>query len=286
MAIGKLGYLAIAATAALWGQALTAQDSVPTERRTVPAPWWMRDPVIAATGSVHIYLPANRAAFEASFSQVERTAEDAMEAVSRRSAALDTRLQAIGANRVQFTRTFATRPLYRQYRDGEGNRVDNERADMIENYQVLSTVSIEVRDMAVIEQVYNLVAQASPNQIAPIRWSLQPDDAVISALAVAAMRDATSRARQGAEAAGARLGPVRIIDPSGSVCETQVLTGWRGHRPGEQSRDVSDTQDVIVTGSYVPAPPPPPPPPGSAALTLRPPLQQLADTACAIFSLQ
>lgn len=282
----------LAVTVLLWSGMAFAQAAPANDRRTVPAPWWMRDPVIAATGSVHINLPANRAQFNATFSEVERTAEASAQAATRRSAPLDERLQAFGSTRVQFTRTFTTRPLYRQYRDGEGNRVDNQRADQIENYEVTSTVTIEVLDVAVVEQVYNAVAGAAPSNISAVHWSLRPDDATISALAIAAMRDATRRAREGAEAAGARLGPVRIIDPSGSVCQTQVLTGWPGYRAGEESRDASDDadmQDIMVTaraGMVAALPPPPPPPPPSAGFTLRPPMHRLADTACVIFALQ
>jgi uncharacterized protein len=271
----------------MMGAAAAAQTAGPADRRYVPAPWWMREPVIASQGQVHVELPANRAEFSAQFSEVGRSAEAAGEEATRRSAPLDARLQAFGPTRVQFTRTFSTRPLYRQYRDGDGNRVDNQRADQIENYEVVSRVSIQVIDVTLIEEVYNAVAAASPSSIAPVQWSLRANDATISALAVAAMRDATRRARAGAEAAGTQLGPVRIIDPSGSVCQTQVLTGWPGYTGDEQSRDVSDDSDIVVSARASPAPPPPPPPPPpSTAFTLRPPLLQLSDRACVIFALQ
>ena len=274
------------------GYTQTATTTHNADAHTVPAPWWMRDPVIAATGHVHIELPANRARFSATFSEVNSDSARALANAAQRSAPLDARLQAFGATRVQFTRTFATQPLYRQYRDGEGNRVENARADQIESYQVTSTIVISVRDVAVIEDVYQAVTAAAPSSVSSINWTLQADDATISALAIAAMRDAARRAREGAEAAGASLGTVRIIDPSGSVCATQVLTGWPGFRAGEQSRDESDDDSIIVSArasSAPPPPPPPPPPPGVAGteqVTLRPPMQRLADSACVIFALQ
>lgn len=284
--------------------AADAQSEPPAGGRYVPAPWWMREPVIAATGQVHINLPANRAQFSATFSEVDGDSARALAAAARRSAALDAQLQAFGASKLQFTRTFVTVPLYRQYRDAAGNRVDNRRADEIENYQVTSTITISVQDVSVIEQVYAAVTAAQPSSVTTITWTLQPDDATVTALSITASHDATRRARESAEAAGARLGPARIIDPSGSVCATEVLTGWPGFRPGEQSRDVTDDaafdnargrgradrlQGVPTTAAPPPPPPPPaPPPPGTAAseqVTLRPPMQRLADRACIIFSL-
>jgi hypothetical protein len=50
-----------------------------------PAPWWMRDPIIAASGYVELKLPANRANFSASFQAVEKTAGAATAQPRRRS---------------------------------------------------------------------------------------------------------------------------------------------------------------------------------------------------------
>ncbi len=283
MTIGTLRTLALATAAILWSAGAIAQSAPPSDSRTIPAPWWMRDPVIAAMGHVHMELPANRAEFSAEFSEVGQSVESAGAAAARRSAPLDAQLKAFGPARVQFTRTYSVEPLYRQYRNAEGNRVENERADQIENYQVVSTIKIEVIDVALIEQVYNAVAAASPSSIKQIEWSLNASDETVSALAIAAMRDATRRAREGAEAAGSRLGPIRIIDPSGGVCTTQVLAAWPSYGNSERSREVynSATAVTAVSGenlrSSLEAP---------QTYTLRPPLERLDDRACVIFALQ
>lgn len=274
----------------------SAQESAETaNRRYVPAPWWMRDPVVAALGRVHINRVANRASFTATFSEVGDTAEQALANAARRSGPLDARLQAFGEEKLRFTRTFTTRPLYRQYRDADGNRVDNQRADQIERYEVSSTIRIDIRDVAAVEAVYAAVTAASPSSVSTVNWTLVADDATITELATAATRDATRRAREGAEAAGAHLGPVRIIDPSGSVCATQVLTGWPGYMARDESRDVGNDVDNgasrlsarrgAVSAPPPSPPPPPPPPPGTEQVTLRPPMMRLEDSSCVIFSI-
>ena len=50
----------------------------------IPAPWWMKDPVIAAMGHVRAEVPANRARFAARFSVVEKTAAAATTARAQR----------------------------------------------------------------------------------------------------------------------------------------------------------------------------------------------------------
>ena len=77
--------LLLAAAAVLVASPALAQTPPATIcDRYVPAPWWMRDPVIASVGHVRVEVPTNRAAFSATFQVVERTATEA----SRRAAAL------------------------------------------------------------------------------------------------------------------------------------------------------------------------------------------------------
>ena len=260
--------------------------------RYVPAPWWMREPVIASLGTVRVDLPANRARFAAQFSAVERDAPTATAAAARKIGELDAALRAIGADRVRLTTTFTTRPLYEQYRDKDGNLIDNQRADKIDRYEVTASLDIEVRDMAALENAYNTVTAARPTSVGAIGFSLEPDNKVKTALANEAVRDATRRARAAVEAAGTRLGPVRIIDPTARVCHTDVLAGWPSYVGGGRATDV-DAEAVGAPPPPPPAPMAPPPAPGMAGraatystrVTLQPPVQSLQDEACVVFGL-
>lgn len=259
--------------------------------RYIPAPWWMREPVIASLGSVRVELPANRARFQAQFSAVERDAPAATAAAARKVAEIDAVLRAAGAERVRVTTTFVTRPLYDQYRDRDGNLIDNQRADKIDRYEVSAALDIAVRDVAVLEGAYNAVVAARPTSVGAVSFSLEPDNKVKAALANEAVRDAARRARAAVEASGARLGPVKIIDPTARVCRTDVLAGWLSYVGGTRATDI----DADAVG----APPPPPPPPPAPAppqfaekgaafstrVTLQPPAQALEEEACVVFGL-
>ncbi|MFN3535963.1 MAG: SIMPL domain-containing protein, partial [Brevundimonas sp.] len=82
----------------------------------VPAPWWMRDPVIASVGHVRVEVPTNRAAFSATFQVVERTAEEASRRAADQVRALSQTLAGFGEDAVRVETTLTTRPLYDQYR--------------------------------------------------------------------------------------------------------------------------------------------------------------------------
>ncbi|WP_298158823.1 SIMPL domain-containing protein [Brevundimonas sp.] len=266
----------------------------------VPAPWWMRDPVIASIGYVRVELQANRAGFSATFQTVDRSVADASRKAADQVRALSQTLAAYGVETVRVETSLTTQPLYDQYRDENGILRDNTRADRIERYQAQATVSLTVRDVRQLERIYATVVASQPNAISQVYFSLEPDNVARSNLAAAAMRDARARAEAATEGAGATLGPVRVIDPTGRACQTDVLAGWPSYGSGVSQATTVD--DYVVTGSRVmamapPPPPPPPPPPAApgeapseaqieaARLALQPPLQVLTDQACVVYGL-
>ena len=261
----------------------------------IPAPWWMRDPVIASVGHVRTEIPANRAGFSATFMNVERTAADASRVAAERVRALSQTLAAYGVDKVRVETTLSTQPLYDQYRDENGVLRDNVRSDRIERYQANATVSITIRDVAVLERVYATVLASSPTSVGQVYFNLQPDNETLSWLAEQAVKDAANRATAAAGNAGARLGSVRVIDPSGRACETDVLAGWPSY--GASVGGATDVSYDRGAMAYAPSPPPPPPPPApggggpseaqieAARLALQPPLRELTSQACVVYGL-
>lgn len=285
------------AALALAVAAPAAAQTPPAElgARYVPAPWWMREPVIASIGRVRTQVPANRGTFTAQFQSVERTAAEATASAAAKVRALDAQLRAFGADKVRVETTFQTRPLYEQYRDREGNIQTNERSDKIERYEVTANLSIEVRDMAVVERAYATVLAAQPTSVGRVYFRLEPDNATKTWLASEAVKDARRRAANAAEAAGGRLGGIKVIDPTGRACQTDVLAGWPAYAGGGQATDVQYAGAPAVAL----APPPPPPPPVSPRaaardqvtvenmqLSLQPPSQTLDDEACVVYGIQ
>ena len=287
-----------------------AQTLAAQPRLYDPAPWWMREPVIASPGSVFAELRANRASFSAGFETVDAQVAEATRKAGEQVRDLARALRAFGPEAVRVETTFSTRPLYAQYRDKDGQLQTNAREDRIERYAVSANVSIEVRDLSNAEQVYGLVAAARPSSIAPVYFRLEPSNAVNDALFAEAVRDAARRARAAAADAGARLGAVKLIDPTGRACQQDVLVAGAPRSFGFPGSG-TDVSEVMVTGSRVsdaaplalppaPAPPPPPPPPPAAEarspngaaglprpveLPLQPPLQRISREACVVYAL-
>ncbi len=283
---------ALVAATALPAVALAQTPPATIGERYVPAPWWMRDPVIASIGHVRTQVPANRASFAASFQSIDRTAAEASAKAADQIRALSQTLGSYGVDAVRVETTVATRPLYDQYRDENGVLRDNARSDRIERYQADATISVTVRDSRVLERVYATVVAAQPTSIGQVSFHLEPDNAVKTWLQGEAVRDAARRAREAAANAGASLGAVKVIDPTGRACETDVLAGWPAYGSGGLATDVD------FAPAFVPPPAPPPPPPAmaprgapteqqieAARLALQPPLRELTDQACVVYAL-
>ncbi len=266
--------------------------------RYVPAPWWMRDPVIASVGHVRTEVAANRAGFGASFQSVDRTAAEASRKAAEQVRALSLALAAYGVDKVRVETTLGTRPLYDQYRDEAGVLRDNVRADRIERYQADASVTVTIRDVSVLERVYATVVASQPTSIGQVWFNLEPDNAIKTWLQGEAVKDAARRAREAAANAGGSLGGVRVIDPTGRACETDVLAGWPSYSSGGSLATTVNSLDGAETWAtpvMAMAPPPPPPPPGGAGpseaqieaarLALQPPLRELTDRACVVYAL-
>ncbi len=260
------------------------------------APWWMSSPVITQTGFVYAEIPANRASFTAQFQTTAETVDKAQARAINQTRALNQALDRLGKDAVRVTTSFSMRALYEEYRDKDGNKVEDRRADKINGYEVSLNLSLEVRDVTALEKAYALVLAASPSSTGNVYFSLQPSNEQNSWMYTQAVNDAHARALAAVEAAGGHLGAIKLIDPTGRACETDILA-----RDAVNQGDGATANEVVVTGIRAPRammaapPPPPPPPPGSAdALEAQaiknpfiqtPPLQRVDAKACVVYGL-
>jgi uncharacterized protein YggE len=295
--------LAFAAAAIAAPIALPAQAQTPPAvlgDHYVPAPWWMRDPVTASLGYVRTEVPANRAVFSATFQVLDRSGPEAMVQASDKVRELGKVLAAFGPDKVEIQTTFNMQPLYEQYKDKDGALQTNVRPDKIERYAVQATIRVTLRDVSLLEKVYANVLAAKPTSTGAVGFSLEPTNELTAWLFNEAVKDAARRGRTSAEAAGAKLGPVKVIDPTARVCRTDVLAGWpsyggaRAQPTTVQSEDkFSDSAGMVTERGFQGRAPAPPAErrrgdaiqPEDIQLPLQPPRQELTAEACVVYGL-
>jgi uncharacterized protein YggE len=196
--------------------------SAPVRHNYDPAPWWIDKPIMASIGYVTTEVQANRANLSATYEAVDRDVASATKAAAQKVKAISGALDAYG-DKARVTTNFTITPLYEQYRDKSGSMIDNARADKIDRYQVSVHVGVEVRDVRLAESIYAILMSAKPSSSQSASFRLEPSDEVRTQMFKLAVEDAKRRADLAATAAGARIGAVRLIDPTARACETDVL---------------------------------------------------------------
>jgi uncharacterized protein YggE len=270
--------------------------TVPSPSRVYDlAPWWMDKPIIASVGYVWSEVQANRAAVSATYQVVDKDSAAATKAAADKVRALGQALEAYGPDKVRIATTFSITPLYAQYRDKQGELNDNERADKVERYQVSANVSVDIRDVRLAERIYATMMSAKPSSTSDMSFRLEPENETRTEMARLAVDDARKRALQAAEVAGARLGGVRIIDPTARACETDVLVigsgrtyaGVQANQVASQARapaGFSSVEELVVTSARRKAQEVGLNP-DDIRMPLQPPLQRLEQKACVVFAL-
>ncbi len=224
-----------------------AQDRVFTE------PYWTTRPVIEAIGQAVVEFAPNRAFFNVTF---EATGDTAQEAT--RSAADNARrgIAAINARvptGVRIATQVGVQALYEQYRDRDGNRIDNERPDQISGYVARVTLQVTIDDAASLGSAGEARAAAmaaGPQNTSQLSYTLVTTPQMRQQVYAAAVADAHARAQAAASATGRRLGPLLVAQDGRGPC----LGQWTELPAGVQRHG----QPTEVQSPASAAPPPPP----------------------------
>jgi len=153
---------------------------------------------------------------------------------------------------------------------------------------------VEESDVRLAERVYATVMAAKPSSANDVSFRLEVENETRTQMARLAVEDARRRANLSAEAAGAKLGAVRLIDPTARACETDVLLAgaarafsnapaYRVAAPAPPSAQSAEIEEVVMTarkrakevGLN----------PDDIRMPLQPPLQRLEERACIVFGL-
>ena len=226
------------------------------QERVFDRPYFVDKPVIEAIGRAWIEEPANRANFSVSFVEQGKDA-DAVSARAVDRARLGVQAlrskASVAIARVQSN--LSVQALYEQYRDGDGNKRDNEREDKISSYVARTTLTVTMLEIGKLGEARAAVLALKPEEAGAVNFELVPTSESQRKVYQAAVEDGAKRAKASAAAAGVVLGPVLAIQEGQGPC----LGQWRYDygRSDQESRAVA----------YASAPPPPPPAPESIVVT-------------------
>ncbi len=219
-----------------------AQGAPDFQDAAFTTPYWTRVPVIEVIGRADMQVAPNRASFSVTYLETDKDSKKAMQlAVERGRLAYDTIKKAAGTDSVIQSSVNVT-ALYEQYKDKDGNRIDNERSDKIRAYEARVTLSVMVVDVSKAGTARAGALALGPENSSGLSTYLERTTDMNRAAYETAVKDGAARAAATASASGGRLGKLMVVQEGGGPC----LGSW--------SSMAGSDYDY-----YSAAPPPPPP---------------------------
>ena len=209
-------------------------------------PYWLNRSVIEAIGRAELEVLPDRAQFQVTFEETAREAGAASAQAADRARLAVAAMRQRGGNTLEIRSTVTLQSNYEEYRTREGVVEQREGAENVRSYTARVTLDVEVKEIARAPGVRAAALAVGPEQAQPLNFTLRMTTEHNRRVYAAAVADAAARARAAAEAAGARLGPLLVLQEGQGPC----LGQWYGER----------------RGMYAPPPPPPPPAPAMAAM--------------------
>lgn len=225
-----------------------------SQEQVFEEPYWTKNPVIEVLGRVTLEVPPNRAQFSVEFRETSAKSGDAMQkAVERARIAYET-VKKIAGNDARVTSSVSIDPFYKQYRDKDGDRIENTREDKVEGYAATATLNITVLNIEKSGAARAAALALAPEQSSRLQVYLERTAEVNRNAYEAAVADAAKRARLSADATGANLGKLLVLQEGNGPC----LGRWTS-QPGRVRQLLKNTsaapkmfaqdESVMVTGA-------------------------------------
>ena len=207
--------------------ALALSGPALAQERVFEQPYWTKSPVIEAQGRAKLEVPPNRASFGVEFRETGANADDAMQAAVERARLAYTTVKKVAGDDARVTSSVSVEPYYKQYRDKNGDRIENNRADKVEGYAAKVSLKVIMLDVDKAGKARAAALALGPEQSSRMRIYLERTAEVNRQAYEAAVTDAAKRAEASAKAAGAKLGHLMVLQEGNGPC----LGSWTS-QPG------------------------------------------------------
>lgn len=232
-----------------------AQAAPDFQDQAFTTPYWTRVPVIEVLGRADMQVAPNRASFSVTYLETDKDSKKAMQlAVERGRLAYDTIKKAAGKDSIVQSSVNVT-ALYEQYKDKDGNRIDNERSDKIRAYEARVTLTVTVEEVAKAGSARAGALALAPENSSGLTTYLERTTELNREAYETAVKDGAARAKATASASGGKLGKLMVVQEGTGPC----LGNW-------SSMAGSDYNYYGAAPAYAPPPPPPPPSPVSSGM--------------------
>lgn len=205
-------------------------------------PYWWDKPVVEALGRSEIEVLPNRAEFEVSFVETDGNSSKAMELVVAKARLAQEAIRKVAGDKVRMTTAVSITPYYEQYRDRDGDLIENDRADKVKGYEASANIEVTLLDIALGGRARAAALALGPQDSGEIGYRLDPTDEMMVKVYSAAVANAKAKAEASAKASGNALGRTLVIQEGVGPC----LGGWSSRQVARQTLGARNatTQDM------------------------------------------
>lgn len=222
---------------------------------TFERPYWLDRAVIETLGRAQVDVSADTASFSVTFREVAGASRDAMFAASDRARLAAAAIHSRGGGAVRISSSADIEAIHQEYRNREGERVSSERDDQIANYSVSVTLNVVITDVAHAANARAAAMAVGPEEVSDLTFTLDESAPARLRAYRAAVQDAAARARAAAEASGATLGRLLVLQEGQGPCLGRWQQGVSRDRSGTTYNSpvtsVGSEDEIVVTGTRI-----------------------------------
>lgn len=221
----------------------------------VNRPYWVDKPMIEIIGRANGEFDANRVTMNFSIKELNSDSQKALIKLNDKSRPAIENLQKLIGKLGDIEVTYQLTPIYQQYKDSDGVKINNQREDKIENYVARYNFRVVLNDVSIAPKVKaEILATQGAEMTGQPYYSFEPTIEQTRKVFGLALEDGKERAKLVANTYGSKL---------------KLLTFGEGQ--DDCKSYASTTNATVQMDSPAPAyyaPPPPPPPPAPVALNM------------------
>lgn len=216
-------------------------------------PYWIDKPVAEIIGRANVMFNPNRATMSFSVREINDNADEGLAILTKRTKPVIDKVKTMLGKDDSITVNYRRVAIYQQYKDKDGNKIENTREDKIENYALYWDISITTEKLNLVPQIKaEILAIGNSNMNGTESYDFVPTTEQSRSLFKAAIEDGQARADIVAQGKKLRL----LVVQEG---QTQCLSSPTTENGNEYSKEYN------ITGAPPPSPvlafasPPPPP---------------------------
>lgn len=236
--------------------AVLTSASAASAQEAFDRPYWLDRSVIEVIGRAQVEAAPDEARFSVTFREVARESLAATQAASDRARLATAAMRSRGGDAVEISSSADIETIHEEYRNREGDRQSSERADQIANYAVSITLNVTVKEIARAANVRAAAMAVGPEETGDLEFILRETTPAQRRAYGAAVEDAAARARISAQATGAQLGRLLVLQEGQGPCLGHWVSAPSRMRMVQNSPTAvanadGEADEIVVTGSRI-----------------------------------